>query len=317
MMEPPLGVSPQGTFLAITAPAAGQVFVREQVSPDAQVVAMVALRAQASEDVAVVEWRSEDDRVMAAVGAPYESAQPFIGDGMRRVVAVARAADGAELARTDVTFTVQAGKISCRQILESVGIKYTVGPANKGVADPVTVTPPLGGIDYFSYGSATRRQTFFMDCTLAVALHKLGRALKPKGVVAIEDIGVYNYRCIGGGNPDTDSCEPSQHAYAKGIDIHELRGSDGATYNVETDFVIDPDSEKTCSAATSNAKDKFLHESACLMKSLDIFNIILTPNYNAAHRNHFHVDLTTGSNYINAASPDAFGVDPPLALDDH
>jgi hypothetical protein len=30
---------------------------------------------------------------------------------------------------------------------------------------------------------------------------------------------------------------------------------------------------------------------------------VLTPNYNDAHRNHFHVDLTTGSNYINKRLP--------------
>jgi hypothetical protein len=29
-----------------------------------------------------------------------------------------------------------------------------------------------------------------------------------------------------------------------------------------------------------------------------VWNIVLTPNYNADHRNHFHVDLTPGSDFI-------------------
>ena len=29
-----------------------------------------------------------------------------------------------------------------------------------------------------------------------------------------------------------------------------------------------------------------------------IFNVVLTPDYNAAHYNHFHVDLTPGSHFL-------------------
>ena len=29
-----------------------------------------------------------------------------------------------------------------------------------------------------------------------------------------------------------------------------------------------------------------------------MWNIVLTPNYNADHRNHFHVDLTPGADLI-------------------
>jgi len=211
---------------------------------------------------------------------------------------------------------VQKGSATCHQILDGIQQKYTLGPMNKGVKDPVTITLPIHGIDYFAYGATKKQTTLFMDCELAIALHKLGGALASKGIVALEHIGIYNYRCIGGGDPDTDGCKPSEHAYAKAIDIHELRDAAGTTFNVETDWVIDPDAEKTCSAKTASMKDAFLHENACNWHALKIFNIILTPNYNADHRNHFHVDLTAGSDYINALSADAVGVDPRLASDD-
>jgi hypothetical protein len=40
------------------------------------------------------------------------------------------------------------------------------------------------------------------------------------------------------------------------------------------------------------AKNLFLHQALCELYDLEVFKILLNPNYNAAHRNHFHVDLT-------------------------
>lgn len=42
----------------------------------------------------------------------------------------------------------------------------------------------------------------------------------------------------------------------------------------------------------------FLYEATHRWYDQYIWSIILTPNYNAAHDNHFHVDLTPGSHYI-------------------
>jgi hypothetical protein len=80
--------------------------------------------------------------------------------------------------------------------------------------------------------------------------------------------------------------------------------------------VIDPDSDDTCTAATSNMKDAFLHELACALYDDSVFAIILTPNYNADHRNHFHVDLTDGSHFLGATDPGMYGLDPVRALGD-
>ena len=47
----------------------------------------------------------------------------------------------------------------------------------------------------------------------------------------------------------------------------------------------------------SSDKARILYEIGRQMHERDIFNIVLTPNYNAAHDNHFHVDLTPGSDF--------------------
>ena len=47
------------------------------------------------------------------------------------------------------------------------------------------------------------------------------------------------------------------------------------------------------------ARGQWLKALADARYAMDIFNIILTPNYNAAHYNHFHVDLTPGGDYYD------------------
>ena len=68
--------------------------------------------------------------------------------------------------------------------------------------------------------------------------------------------------------------------------------------SVNDDWVIDPDSEETCAAPAEPGADAFLHETICALKDAGVWNIVLTPNYNADHRNHFHVDLTSGAHYL-------------------
>ena len=119
------------------------------------------------------------------------------------------------------------------------------------------------------------------------------------GKVEVADIGVYNYRCIGGeGTPPDCPRGMSQHAYAKAIDLAGFTLDDGSYAEVKTDWVIDPDGEPTCEAPAEPGADQWLHDTICALKRAGVWNIVLTPNYNADHRDHFHVDLTSGADFI-------------------
>jgi hypothetical protein len=172
------------------------------------------------------------------------------------------------------------------------------------------VTGPINGVPYRYLGNTTQRATFFMDCRLALSLARAAPVLRAHDVVEVEDIGVYNYRCINNdGTPPNCNVGMSQHAYAMAIDLAAFHTADGATYTVKTDFVIDPTTEPTCTAATEPGKDAWLHQTICELKGDKVWNIVLTPNYNDLHRDHFHVDLTPGSDYIRFAgdAPGAAG----------
>jgi hypothetical protein len=70
-----------------------------------------------------------------------------------------------------------------------------VGPPAQGVVRPVTVTLPLNGLEYRN-SSGTTRRTLFLDCELALALWRTADLWKARGVTAVIDYGIYNYRCI-------------------------------------------------------------------------------------------------------------------------
>jgi hypothetical protein len=180
-----------------------------------------------------------------------------------------------------------------------------VGPGNPGVADPVTVVTPINGVSYRYVSRTAPRESFFMDCSLALSLARGAAHLRKRDIIEIADIGVYNYRCIGGdGTPPNCPRGMSQHAYAKGIDIAGLTTGDGTYYSVNHDWIIDGSGEQTCSAETEPGKDRFLHDIICAMKVDRVWNIVLTPNYNSDHRDHFHVDLKDGSDFLKSNQVD-------------
>jgi hypothetical protein len=82
----------------------------------------------------------------------------------------------------------------------------------------------------------------------------------------------------------------SRHGYGDAIDLGSFFTSSGDEYNLVRDW-----QHNTTSFSTDKAR--ILYEIGQEMHQRGIFNIVLTPNYNAAHDNHFHVDLTPGGNY--------------------
>ena len=74
---------------------------------------------------------------------------------------------------------------------------------------------------------------------------------------------------------DTDKL--SEHAYAKAADIASFVLADGREITVLDDFY------------SKDAKGDFLRE--VRQRACDLFDVTLGPDYNEAHKNHFHVDV--------------------------
>jgi hypothetical protein len=265
---------------------------RDHLTGEGTWVARTTFRATPSQPVAAIEWNA--GRVVG-VGMPpdYAFTVDLHEDGERVVEAIARGQGGVEVGRATAPLRVMppTSLETCLSKLDALGVDYSVGPSSPGVARPVTVTLPLNGISYKS-SSGTVRRTHFMDCELALALWRSAELWRARGVKAVTDYGIYNYRCIDQSiRPPCTGTAFSQHAFAMAIDLATFERDDGTRLSVNDDWVID--SGHACAGTVAGAKNDLLHQLACALYTNRVFKIILTPNYNAAHRNHFHVDLTS------------------------
>jgi hypothetical protein len=177
-----------------------------------------------------------------------------------------------------------AGKIAatdgaaCRLLLDKADIAYRPLAGTSG--------PTCGYDDGVMWGPGGRRHLRYVPaspplaCPLAAALAVWEReVVQPAAerrlsarVVAIDHYGSYACRRMYGRSTGAWS----EHARARAIDIAGFELNDGRRVRVARDWT------------RSGAKSLFLHEvrdGACRL-----FATTLSPDYNAAHRDHLHLD---------------------------
>ncbi|MEP9357980.1 extensin family protein [Sphingomonas sp. KR3-1] len=168
----------------------------------------------------------------------------------------------------------------CRVLLRSAGVRYTVLPKvagsepQCGYADGIRFAP--GG----SRGIAYRPANLGTSCPVAAALSLWEwEILQPaaqkhfgQDIVQIEHLGSYSCRRMYG----RSAGDWSEHATADAVDIAAFRLADGTRISVIGDW------------SEGGEKAAFLREvrtGAC-----KLFSTVLSPDYNAAHRDHLHLD---------------------------
>ena len=108
------------------------------------------------------------------------------------------------------------------------------------------------------------------------AVKRAARQYLGSDLKRIETMGSYSCRNIAG------SEKLSEHAHANAIDVSAFVLADGRRITVESNW------------NSGRREMQFLtaiHDSACKR-----FGTVLSPNYNAAHRDHFHLDMS-GNGY--------------------
>lgn len=127
---------------------------------------------------------------------------------------------------------------------------------------------------------------FVATCPLAVAIALFERhALQPAAddafgqpVAAITHLGTYACRNVYG----RESGRRSQHATANAIDLAAFRLKDGKTINLRRDWA-------DAGTAADDPEAAFLRD--LRDRACRIFPTVLGPDYNAAHADHFHLDM--------------------------
>ncbi|MDB5678748.1 extensin family protein [Sphingomonas bacterium] len=164
----------------------------------------------------------------------------------------------------------------CRALLARAGVTYArlepIAKGQCGYADAVRLDP--GGSRTIGFDPARPG----MACPVAAALAMWEwnvvqpAALRRFGsrVVTFEHFGTYNCRYIAG------SATLSEHAHARAIDIGGFVLANGKRITVARDWTgNDPEA----------AFLRDVRDGACRL-----FSTTLSPDYNAAHRDHLHLD---------------------------
>jgi hypothetical protein len=221
------------------------------------------------------------------------------------MAAFARAARAENLA----TFPKDAGALAavryasldptaCKAELAGRGIAYKAEPAPvPGVLVPVRLTGPLNGVIYRTALAESARTTSpweVYDCRLVLALSDFGSILQAH---QIDEVVIFSaWRPPPKTRPEGKPAD--RHGGGLAVDLQKFHRKNDAWLVVERDYHGRIRSEtcgkgrKAPKPATAEALE--LRAIVCEASDAHIFNVILTPNYNRPHRNHFHVEVRPG-----------------------
>lgn len=182
---------------------------------------------------------------------------------------------------------------ACEAELETRGVSFQREEA-RGVYAPVRLTGPLRGVTFRTNQSAERRATStweISDCRLVLALDDFAEILARHDIVDVRHYSMY--RAPRKSWPEDKIA--TRHGGAVAIDAARFIASDGTYYDVLDHFSGRIDA-KTCGpkAAPRKKTKQSLELRAILCEAVEahLFNIVLTPNFNRAHRDHFHLEVT-------------------------
>lgn len=206
---------------------------------------------------------------------------------------------------------------TCYQQAAALGLKFTVrnNPKEHPAEDPsltcevtdaLSLDPNIHGVTWVN-GNDTA-STMFMRCELALVMSKLSKYLAARGIKKVMHYGTYNCRGIRTDSGSTATL--SQHGLGRAIDLAAFWDGAGIEYNLykhwdHSTTWKNASGQMGCWSTMFNSPQaKVLYEIGCDMWKQKIFSLVLTPNYNNVHDNHFHVDLSsTGHIYSTTNLP--------------
>jgi hypothetical protein len=194
----------------------------------------------------------------------------------------------------------------CEGVLKSAGVRYAKAPLAvheeksnlgsagggrhpEGASHKTTLT--CGAPQVVTYLAGPGRIAYnpppLVTCAMAAALASFeaivqdaAMAIYHAPIVRIDQLGTYNCRPMLA-NPSF----VSEHSYANALDLARFVLKDGRTIEVLRDFDVGDDEPK-------RPAGQFLRRVSRRANDEDVFSHVLTPFYDALHKNHFHLDLS-------------------------
>jgi hypothetical protein len=167
----------------------------------------------------------------------------------------------------------------CTAELTRRGVSFK--PASKpGIAIGVEITGPLGGVEW----APTSKHPLIIDCSLAVSLDEAGRHLRAVGVTRATWSSAYARRTVRG------SGRPSKHSYGLAIDVPRMLAADAGELSVALDYEQGLGDRVDCLGHPATQAGALLKVTQCQLARSGLFHLVLSPDYDDAHHDHFHLE---------------------------
>jgi hypothetical protein len=172
----------------------------------------------------------------------------------------------------------------------------------RGVAMPVRLLSPLHGVEFRLLGKGEHdldkvSPHDIVDCRLVLALDDFASMLQQHNVQRVVHYSMWR-------PPGKDwplDKFATRHPGGLALDAARFVKADGTELDVDDDF-NGKIGAKTCGEgagpkpATTKAKE--IRLILCQAVAARIFSVVLTPNYNRPHKNHFHLEIMANKNWL-------------------
>lgn len=239
-----------------------------------------------------------------ATSKPKASAKPAKKKAQQKGGGTSRAVFDADWESMPATKYGALDRAGCHNEAKARGVGFDEVEEAAGVLIPVRLTGPLNGVSYHTELPQKDRASSpyeVFDCRLVLALHDFSAILTPRG---IDEAYIFSaWRPPGKDWPSGK--EATRHPGGLAVDIRLLKKTTAS--NGTDDLVVARDwtparDEPPCGTAplgtaniapdTEDARE--IRAIYCAAASARIFNSMLGPNYDKAHENHFHLEITPG-----------------------
>lgn len=192
-------------------------------------------------------------------------------------------------------------RASCETELRKRAVPFVAGEATQGVLAPERIRGALHGVDIHSALAPAARDkssSTIFDCRLVLGMDDFAALAAKADIVEMDYFGAYRPQSANGCTPKYAG---KQHCGGLAVDIATFKRRDGTVLSVEKDFhghIGDSTCGPTAQPPGTTPATTQLWRLVCDTAEQAIFNVMLTPNYNAQHFNHFHVEITPDAEWM-------------------
>jgi len=215
---------------------------------------------------------------------------------LRRARVRSRFATPDEIARSAAYRYGSLSSAACEAELDARKVPYTREhtAGARGITTPVRLTGPLHGVEFRTNLPAAQRATTpweLADCRLVLALDDFAEILAAHDIVEVRHYSMH--RLVPKGWPEGKPTK--QHMAGNAIDAARFIARDGSYLDVDQHWhgaIGDATCGDKAAPHPATREALALRSILCEAVSRRLFNVVLTPNFNRPHKNHFHLEVT-------------------------